>query len=57
MPLPLIYTLAALLVGSLGRKSNLGFWGLFVISLLLTPFIGLIIFLASDRADSFKEKR
>ena len=42
-----IYIVAAALVGSLGTKHKWGFWGLFVISLILTPFVGLIIFMAS----------
>lgn len=58
MPIPVVvYILAALLVASLGKKSSLGFWGFFVISLILTPILGLIIILASDQADFPREKR
>ena len=53
MPLPaVIYIVAAALVASLGRKYRMGFWGFFVISLILTPIIGLIIIIASDNKES-----
>ncbi|MBN1292525.1 MAG: hypothetical protein JXB48_11860 [Candidatus Latescibacteria bacterium] len=43
-----IYIVAAALVASLALKHRWGFWGFFVISLILTPIIGLIIFMASS---------
>jgi len=46
-----IYILAAVLVGSLGTKHKWGFWGFFVISLILTPIIGLIIFMATTSGE------
>ena len=43
-----IYIVAAALVASLSTKHRWGFWGLFVISLILTPLIGLLIFMATS---------
>lgn len=37
-----------LAIGFFGRHRKLGFWGHFFSSLLLTPFIGLLLLLASD---------
>jgi len=42
-----IYIFFAILMGVLGSDKNLGFWGAFVISLLLSPLIGLIFVLTS----------
>jgi hypothetical protein len=44
----LLCALASVVVGWLGRNRKFGFWGYFFGSLALTPFIGLIILLASD---------
>lgn len=35
-------------IALLGTNRKLGFWGYFFGSLLLTPFVGLILLLASD---------
>lgn len=49
--LPLFYVLVCVLVGVIGRRSNIGFWGFFVFSLFLTPILGLIVIvLASPRS-------
>jgi hypothetical protein len=39
---------ASLIIGYLGRKRRMGFWGLTFGSLLLTPIIGLILLLVTD---------
>ena len=54
MPIPLIYIIAAVLVASLGRKHKWGFWGFFVISLILTPIVGILIIMATYPVDSDK---
>ncbi len=36
------------LIGVLGRRRKMGFWGYFFGSILLTPIIGLLLVLASD---------
>lgn len=38
----------SLVIGYLGRKRRMGFWGLFFGSMFLTPLIGLVILLASE---------
>jgi hypothetical protein len=38
------------IVALCGRNKKFGFWGYFFASLLLTPVIGLILVLASDKA-------
>ena len=44
------YIIAAALVASLGRtrKNKGGFWWFFVISLILTPFVGIIVIMATE---------
>jgi hypothetical protein len=41
------WVLLSLLMGALGSDKNIGFWGAFLLSLLLSPLIGLIIVLCS----------
>ena len=40
--------LLSLLVGSIGNNRNIGFWGAFILSLILSPIIGLIFTLISN---------
>ncbi len=42
------YLFLAALLGVLGRNRKLGGWGYFFASLLLTPFVGTLLLLASD---------
>jgi hypothetical protein len=44
-----LYPLACLCVGLLGMKRKLGFWGYFFSSCLLTPVVGLLLVMVSDR--------
>ena len=37
------------LVGVMGRRRKFGFWGYFLASILLTPLIGVLLVLASDK--------
>ncbi|KPA13002.1 membrane protein [Candidatus Magnetomorum sp. HK-1] len=46
----LIYIFICLLIGFFGAKRKFGFWGYFFGSILLTPVIGLLLVLGSDRA-------
>lgn len=39
------YIFLALVVGLLGKKTPIGFWGSFILSLFLTPLIPLIFVL------------
>lgn len=48
-PLGWIYISLSLLLGIVGRHRKLGFWGYFFASLALSPLMGLLLLLASDR--------
>jgi hypothetical protein len=39
----------SIVVGFLGRHRKMGFWGYFFASLLLTPILGLLLVVASDK--------
>ena len=43
------YILLSLLVAYLGKDRKFGFWGNFACAFILTPIIGLVIVLASDK--------
>jgi uncharacterized membrane protein len=42
-----LWIIPSLLIGSLGNNRTIGFWGAFLISLFLSPVIGLIVTLIS----------
>lgn len=42
-----IWFVAALVIGYFGRKYRFGFWGYFLISLFLTPLIGVLTLVAA----------
>lgn len=44
-----IYVFICLLVGVCGMNRKLGFWGYFFGSLVLSPIVGTILVLCSDR--------
>jgi hypothetical protein len=39
----------SLIIGYFGRYRKFGFWGFFFASLLLTPLLGVLLLVASDR--------
>jgi len=45
----LIFIILSLIIALFGTDRKFGFWGYFFCSLLLTPAMGLIILLASDK--------
>lgn len=47
--IPLTCILFSFLIGYLGRNRKMGFWGYFFATLLLTPFIGAILLIVSDK--------
>jgi len=49
MPFLILYTVLSLAVAIFGANRKFGFWGYFFGSMLLTPAIGLVLVLASDR--------
>jgi Sec-independent protein secretion pathway component TatC len=54
MPLVLLlaYVVACLLVGLLGRARRIGFSGVFVVSLFITPWVMALILLVSGQRRS-----
>ncbi len=48
----LIILAASIVVGLLGRNRKFGFWGYFFASLLLTPFVGILLVLAGDNKNN-----
>jgi len=47
--IPLIYIIISFFFGYLGRNRKMGFWGYFFATLFLTPFIGAILLIVSDK--------
>ena len=45
----------SLLLAYLGRDKKMGFWGLFFASILLTPVIGVILLLVTDKAGKVRQ--
>ncbi|MBI9089238.1 MAG: hypothetical protein JEZ12_08480 [Desulfobacterium sp.] len=43
-----IWVIISFFIGLLGANRRFGFWGYFFGSLLFTPFVGLILVMASD---------
>ena len=42
-----LWLLAALAIGFMGRHYRFGFWGHFLVSVLLTPLVGLVTLIAA----------
>jgi len=53
----LLWILFSLLVGALGKDRNIGFWTALFVSLLLSPLIGLIAVLFSNKPSPKKEHK
>lgn len=47
--IPLSCIFFSFLIGYLGRNRKMGFWGYFFATLFLTPFIGAILLIVSDK--------
>lgn len=47
----------SILVGFLGRRRIIGFWGFFIASLLLSPFVVLFILLLTHPSPKKKSKK
>ena len=50
--IPLCYILLALLVAKIGKKRRIGYYPSLIISILLSPIVGLIITLLYPKKDS-----
>lgn len=42
-----LWLIAALVIGYFGRRYRFGFWGYFLVSIFLTPIVGLITLVAA----------
>lgn len=52
------YLMLAVVFGLIGKNTKLGFWGVFIISIFLTPAIGMVVVLTSrSKNDSKKIRR
>jgi hypothetical protein len=49
MPYTLTYVGLCLVIAVIGRRNKFGFWGYFFCSLVVTPLIGLLLILATER--------
>jgi hypothetical protein len=56
MIIPIAYIVLCFIIALIGTNRKFGFWGYFFCSLFLTPFIGALILLASDRRPKQPEK-
>ena len=50
-----IYVVVSFIIACLGIKRRLGFWGYFFGSLFLTPFVGIILVLASGKSGQARQ--
>ncbi len=48
------YIAVCVLIGYFGKEKKLGFWGNFLISLFLSPLVGLIVLFVQDKAGDKK---
>lgn len=51
------YFMLAIVFGLIGKNTKLGFWGVFVISIFLTPAIGMVVILTSKPKNDQKKNR
>lgn len=51
---PALYLLACVIAAFLGKESRLGFWGVLLVGVLMTPITSLICVLLFGRRGSFR---
>jgi hypothetical protein len=51
-----VYIVLSIIIAWIGIDRKFGFWGYFFCSLALTPLIGVIVLLASDKRPKLQEK-
>ena len=39
----------SLIIGMIGKNTKFGFWGNFLVSVIMSPLVGLIVMLAQDQ--------
>lgn len=49
MIIPIAYIVLCFVIALIGTNRKFGFWGYFFCALFLTPFIGVLVLLASDK--------
>ena len=49
LPIIALIIILSLIIGFFGRNRKFGFWGFFFASLLLTPLLGLLLLVASEK--------
>lgn len=47
--IPIVCIFISFIVGYLGRNRKMGFWGYFFATLLLTPLVGTLLLVVSDK--------
>jgi len=52
----LLYFIASVFVGYFGRNSRLGFWGVLVASVLITPIVTFIILILFGRTRALRSE-
>lgn len=50
------YIMLAVVFGLIGKNTKLGFWGVFILSVFLTPAIGVVVILTAKPKDNKKRK-
>lgn len=50
--IPFICIFISFIIGYLGRNRKMGFWGYFFATFLLTPFVGALLLVVSDKKKS-----
>lgn len=53
----LLIALCSLVIGYLGRRKKLGFWGFFFASLMLTPVFGLLLLVIAGPGIAFDSQQ
>lgn len=54
--IPFVCIFISFIFAFLGRNRKMGFWGYFFATLLLTPFVGAILLLVSDKKKTDAEQ-
>ena len=52
----ILYLILCAIVGLIGRNRALGAWGFFLLSFLLTPFVGILIIALGSESKRLSQK-
>lgn len=53
----IIWVVGSLILGILGRHHKFGFWGMLFCSILLTPIVGMLIYIAGCTGVRYRHER